>query len=605
MQQATLNLLADMGAQAGSKQSDLVAATASSDTIAPTSTITSPAAGATVPVGTPLTITGTAVDSGGGQVAAVEVSVDGGQTWKRATGRNTWSYVFTPTSPLGPRTIRSRAIDDSLNIETPSAGRTIEVGPRPLPASIWSNQDVPRVPSANDPSAVELGVRFRPVIDGFITGLRFYKGAGNTGTHVGHLWTATGQPLATITFSGETATGWQTMPIDPVPVTAGTTYVASCHMPNGNFSIDSGYFQSTGRDVWPLRALANGEDGSNGLYRYGPPAFPTDSFGAANYWVDVLFDTDDHRAPTLIDHAPAAGLESVAPSTTVSVQFSEAMTASSIVLELRDPANQLVTGATSYSSATRQRDVHSGDSADGPHDLHGATRRRPGTARASRSTAPFTWAFTTTGAPGTIPTSIWDSSAAPAVPVINDSPVELGVKFRSDIGGSLTALRFYKAPGAGGPHVGRLWNAAGQLLATVTFANESASGWQQADLATPVVLVPGAVYVASYHAVDGRFALTAGYFNSTDADRGPIHAPPHLGGVRRQRRLSLRAHRWLPHRHAQRQQLLGRCRPQGPGRPTGHRPRTGTRADRGLSDQAGPGLLRRAHHPGVTRVPAP
>ena len=139
--------------------------------------------------------------------------------------------------------------------------------------------------------------------------------------------------------------------------------------------------------------------------------------------------------------------------------------------------------------------------------------------------APLTWSFTTTGAPGTVPTSIWDTSATPAVPVVNDSPVELGVKFRSDIGGTLTALRFYKAPGAGGPHVGHLWNAAGQLLATVTFANESASGWQQANLATPVVLVPGAVYVASYHAVDGRWALTAAYFNSSDADRGPIHAP--------------------------------------------------------------------------------
>src|SRR6185295_14824799 len=63
MQQATVNLLADMGAQAGSLQSGLTAASQSTDTLAPTSTITSPADGATVGSGDRVTITGTAADS--------------------------------------------------------------------------------------------------------------------------------------------------------------------------------------------------------------------------------------------------------------------------------------------------------------------------------------------------------------------------------------------------------------------------------------------------------------------------------------------------------------------------------------------------------------
>src|SRR6185312_10428531 len=46
MQQATVNLLSDMGLQPGTLQSDLVAATASADTTAPSSTITSPVDGA-------------------------------------------------------------------------------------------------------------------------------------------------------------------------------------------------------------------------------------------------------------------------------------------------------------------------------------------------------------------------------------------------------------------------------------------------------------------------------------------------------------------------------------------------------------------------------
>src|SRR5439155_27250533 len=86
MQQATVNLLADMGVQPGTVQSPLSAATASGDTTPPTSTIASPTNGATVDIGATVNITGTATDSGG-VVGGVEVSVDNGATWHPATGR--------------------------------------------------------------------------------------------------------------------------------------------------------------------------------------------------------------------------------------------------------------------------------------------------------------------------------------------------------------------------------------------------------------------------------------------------------------------------------------------------------------------------------------
>jgi hypothetical protein len=127
MQQATVNLLADMTVQPGSLQTGLVAATASTDVATPSSTIASPAAGSNVPVGSPLTISGTATDAGGGVVGGVEVSLDGGTTWHPATGRATWTYTWTPTT-AGSATIKSRAADDSGNLETPSAGVTITVG---------------------------------------------------------------------------------------------------------------------------------------------------------------------------------------------------------------------------------------------------------------------------------------------------------------------------------------------------------------------------------------------------------------------------------------------------------------------------------------------
>jgi hypothetical protein len=129
MQQATINLFADMGIQPGSLQSGLLLASKSTDTTSPISTISSPTGGTTQELGNTISVSGTASDSGGGVVAGVEVSVDGGQTWHPASGLQTWSYSWT-ISASGAINIKSRATDDSANIESPSAGITVNV-PKP------------------------------------------------------------------------------------------------------------------------------------------------------------------------------------------------------------------------------------------------------------------------------------------------------------------------------------------------------------------------------------------------------------------------------------------------------------------------------------------
>src|SRR6185436_7864516 len=113
-------------------------------------------------------------------------------------------------------------------------------------------------------------------------------GAANTGIHTGSLWTNSGTLLATATFIDESATGWQQLNFaTPVVITANTTYVVSYHTNTGNYAINGGYFASGGVDAAPLHALASGVDGASGVYRYGAGGFPTDTFNAANYWVDV------------------------------------------------------------------------------------------------------------------------------------------------------------------------------------------------------------------------------------------------------------------------------------------------------------------------------
>src|SRR5262249_53926314 len=116
MRQATVNLLADMGAQPGSLQSGLVAATASSDVTPPTTTIASPTHGDTVAFGSSVTISGTASEMGGGQLVGVQGSVDGGATWQAVTGTTSWTYTWIP-STSGTAVIESRGWDDSGNMQ--------------------------------------------------------------------------------------------------------------------------------------------------------------------------------------------------------------------------------------------------------------------------------------------------------------------------------------------------------------------------------------------------------------------------------------------------------------------------------------------------------
>src|SRR4029079_12336598 len=194
----------------------------------------------------------------------------------------------------------TRAIDDSGNLESPGPGTTVNIVAGDCPCtSLWKPSAAPVVSSASDANPVELGLKFYSDTDGFITGVRFYKGPANTSTHVGSLWTSTGTLLASVVFSGESATGWQqALFSSPVAVTANTTYVISYHTNVGGYAADGGYLASSGVDSPPLHAATSAVSGGHGLFAYGATQFPTQTFNATNYWVDVVF------APSLADSTP-------------------------------------------------------------------------------------------------------------------------------------------------------------------------------------------------------------------------------------------------------------------------------------------------------------
>jgi len=159
------------------------------------------------------------------------------------------------------------------------------------PCSLWSPSITPTVTDYADPQAVELGVQFSASVNGYVSGVRFYKGVDNTGEHIGSLWTADGTLLAQAVFSTESDTGWQDVTFSaPVAIVAGTTYVASYHTNTGHYAVDAGYFAVHGYSNAPLTAPGGDTATPNGLFAYSPtPTFPTGSFNGNNYWVDVDF----------------------------------------------------------------------------------------------------------------------------------------------------------------------------------------------------------------------------------------------------------------------------------------------------------------------------
>jgi len=125
----------------------------------------------------------------------------------------------------------------------------------------------------------------------------------------------------------------------------------------------------------------------------------------------------------------------------------------------------------------------------------------------------------------TCPCTIFGSSI-PAVPDQGpDNSVNLGIRFKSDVAGTISALRFYKAAANTGTHVGSLWTNTGTLLASATYTNETASGWQTVNLSSPVAITAGTYYVVSYLAPVGHYAEDDNFFVTSSYDNAPLHSP--------------------------------------------------------------------------------
>jgi hypothetical protein len=127
--------------------------------------------------------------------------------------------------------------------------------------------------------------------------------------------------------------------------------------------------------------------------------------------------------------------------------------------------------------------------------------------------------------------TLFAADAAPKVAAADDDQaVELGVRFRAGVSGTVVGVRFYQGPGNTGPHTGSLWSDDGARLATVAFPASTATGWVTARFATPVPIKADTTYVASYLAPHGHYAADYDFFD-TDLTSGPLTAPAEGNGA--------------------------------------------------------------------------
>jgi VCBS repeat-containing protein len=510
----------------------------------------------------------------------------------------TASFTYTATDALGGMS---------------SAQASITVNNPPTAETLFSVTDTPANVTVSDNNSVELGVKFQALTNGVITGIRFYKGPQNTGTHAADLWSDTGTLLATGTFTNETTSGWQQVDFtNPVSITAGTTYVASYHT-SGNYSADSNYFAVPHASGFLTAPASNGSDG-DGVYAYGTGSvFPTNTYNASNYWVDVVFEPGPFQPPVANDVTGLVATENTADTISASALLANDTDPNGLPLSIAGVSNPS-NGTVTYNSSTQTISFvpttgYTGPASftytviDGQASASGnvaltvnfpppiannvsglvATENTSDVISASTilasdtdpngfplsitsvgnasngtvsydanaqavtfvpttgysGTASFTYSIsnghggTASASVGLLVTdpstvSLFSPTSTPSIVNSNDlSSAELGMEFQASENGEITGLRFYKGPQNTGSHVADLWSATGTLLATATFTNETASGWQQVNFTNPVAITAGTTYVASYH-TSGDYSVDPNLF-ATALTSGLLTAPAGAG----------------------------------------------------------------------------
>ena len=269
----------------------------------------------------PFTIT----PASGYQVA--NVLVDG--TSVGAVSTYTFSNVVANHTISATFTTTTTPVTNPVAAPAPVTGVNLLVG---LTPTLTGQSDGPT-------SNYELGTSFQSSAAGQISGIRFWKDAKETGTHVGHIWSSTGTLLASVTFTNETASGWQQQSLSsPLTISANTSYVVSVNTGSTYYVATNNGFANT-ITSGTLSSAGGGFFGTSG-------SFPTTVYKSTNYFRDVVFTaTGGVVTPPVTD--------TVAPSVPINLSATSASSSYVNLTWTASTDNVAVTGYNIYRGGTK------------------------------------------------------------------------------------------------------------------------------------------------------------------------------------------------------------------------------------------------------------
>jgi hypothetical protein len=205
------------------------------------------------------------------------------------------------------------------------------------------------------PYTYEMGTKISVDSTANLIALKYYRSPGETGTHIGRVWSSTGTQLAQVTFQNETASGWQRQGLaSAITLQPGQTYVVSIGLNSRYVVTQLGLQQQLSSG--PLRSVA---DGANGVYNAAAGNFPTSSYATSNYFVDgvVSLPGKPARTPAVTATSPLSGASGVSTGVRPQATFNVPLSASTVdasSFTLTGPGGQAVPATVSYDDSTQR-----------------------------------------------------------------------------------------------------------------------------------------------------------------------------------------------------------------------------------------------------------
>jgi Domain of unknown function (DUF4082) len=384
----------------------------------------------------------------------------------------------------------------------------------------------------NDSDDINVGVKFHVNGAPYVTGVKFYKGVDNTGTHVAHLRLSGEEvDLASEAFTSETSSGWQTVYFDePVPVAPNdlesAPYIVWVSMPHGHYAADGGMAGGFNHFDQPSNVAFGDrysdavyiESGDSGLYSYTAdhtvePANET----TVNYWVSPIIDDEvapqdvggltatDDAAGTLVEWSTAAGDENEVYDSgynTVRTDFirTEGMTSTIIGSQIGNSPYWI-----------------------GPLGTQQDTTALPG--------KDYTYTVKVYDACGNASTGASDEVSTASQSLTNifstnpanvDNTTEklvVGMHWQTDTAGEVWGVRFHRGTGTsptdGSQFRATLWDSNGDVLASAFVpAGNQQTGWIDVRFEEPVSVAANHDYVVGYYSPNGKESYTNNVFTS-------------------------------------------------------------------------------------------